>query len=147
LRRERNNMKLTKMTVAGALALVCAGCATVEMSTVGNMAGRDRLLVIQNDGYELLWILPLWSGNLEWNNARNDVDVSPVPFKNHADVNRLYSMARKIAERENCDLVDLKFIDSSRILDLTNFYGALKADDVAISAVLRPKVEEPAKTK
>ncbi|MGN0833686.1 MAG: hypothetical protein ACI4RD_08595 [Kiritimatiellia bacterium] len=120
-------------------ALAVAGCATVEISSVGSMRGGDRLLVIQNDGYELLWLLPLWSGDLSWDAERNDVSRRPALFANHADVRHLWAAARRIAEREHCDLVDVTFIDNYRALELSMLYGTVKASDLAISAVLRPR--------
>ncbi len=129
-------MKLL-MVLCGALAL--AGCATVEMSSAGAMKGGDRLLVIQNDGYELLGILPLWSGNLTWNEKLQCVDREVAFFRNHSDTQHLYEMAKRIAEHENCDLVDVTFVDNYLGLNPQSFYGALVNSDTAISAVLRPR--------
>jgi len=130
---------MRKLVFALLLAVVSAGCATVEMSSVGSMKNGDRLLSIQNDGYELLWFIPLWSGLLEWDAEDNDVDCSPALFRNHADTQHLYEMAHRIAERENCELVDVTFIDKYAGLDFRNLYGLIKANDVLISAVLRPR--------
>lgn len=129
---------MKRMVVACALAAL-AGCATVEMSSVGKMDRGERLLVIQSNGYELLWFIPIGSGKLTWNAQKNDVDASFAPFQNNADTRHLYEMARRIAERENCDLVGVTFIDNFSALDPSAFYGAVKCFDTAISAVLRPR--------
>jgi len=130
---------MKRLIVALMLAVASAGCATVEMSSVGSMKNGDRLLSIQNDGYELLWFIPLWSGLLEWDAKTNDVDCAPALFRNHADTQHLYEMAHKIAERENCELVDVTFIEKYAGLDIRNFYGLVRSSDVLISAVLRPR--------
>lgn len=124
-------------------ALAVAGCATVEISSVGSMKGSDRLLVIQNDGYELFWLLPLWSGDLTWDAEGDRVSRSVAFFENQADATHLWEAARRIAERGNCDLVDVTFIDNDRAWDLQTLYGMVKVSDVAISAVLRPRKQPP----
>ncbi len=128
-----------KGIIAACALAALTGCATVELSSAGKMKGGDRLLVIQNDGYELFWCIPLWSGRLTWNAAKNDIDASTVFFRNDSNTQRLYEMAMRVAERENCELVDVTFIDNFRALDPSTCYGAVKSCDTAISAVLRPR--------
>lgn len=130
---------MKKLIFGLALAAVFAGCATVTLSEKGSMAGGERLLVIQNDGYMLLGTVPLASGRLSWNVNGKSVNRYPALFSNNADTQHLYSMAMKVADRENCDLKDVVFIDNSSLLDFNSCYGLITCDDVAISAVLVPR--------
>lgn len=128
-----------KMMLSTCALAVFAGCATVEMTKDGALPNGDRLLVIQNDGYELLRCVPLWSGELTWNEKERQVSKNPAFFSNQSDTQHLYEMAKKIAEREGCDLVDVTFIDNYQALKLENLYGLIQANDTAISAVLRKR--------
>jgi len=130
---------MKRLLMSACCALVLAGCATVEMSSPGALADGDRLLVIQNDGYELFWLLPLWSGRLAWNEKHQCVDRKVQFFTNNSDTQHLYAMARKIAERENCELVGVTFIDNYKGLEPFFLYGAIKSNDTALSAILRPR--------
>ena len=71
------------------------------------------------------------------------VSRSVAFFENQADATHLWEAARRIAERGNCDLVDVTFIDNDRAWDLRTLYGMVKVSDVAISAVLRPRKQPP----
>jgi len=134
-----NTCKLNSLLAAFCLAGVVTGCSTVEMTSAGAMKNGDRLLVIQNDGYELLWTIPLWSGGMTWDAKTKTVDCSPALFRNLADTQHLYEMAQKVAERENCDLVNVTFVDNYLGLNPNNLYGAIKSSEVTASAILRPR--------
>lgn len=130
---------LKRMLIGAAIALT-AGCATVELSSPGSMQNGERLLVIQNDGYELFGFLPLGSGALDWSSkGAGRVITGTAMFSNRSDTRHLYSMAIKVAERENCDLKDVVFIDNTDMVNLSRCYGLVFYDDVAISAVLVPR--------
>jgi len=122
--------------------IMLAGCASVELSSNGSLPNGDRLLVIQNNGYELLRTIPLGSGDLSWNARKQCVNAEPALFQNNSDTQHLYAMAIKIAERENCDLVDVTFIDNYEALNPNNIYGLVQANDTAISAILRPRAKK-----
>lgn len=131
---------MLKKTIGVAVAALAAGCATIQLSSAGAMKDGERLLAIQNDGYMLLGVVPLASGSLiRLPTVRSGKSTHPVFFANHADTQHLYAMALKVAERENCDLKDVEFIDNSTQLDLTCAYGLVTHDDVAVSAVLVPR--------
>lgn len=135
-----NIKKLLVMAlVAMGLASAMVGCATVEMTSAGSMKNGDRLLVLQNDGYELLWCIPLWSGAMTWDEKSKSVEYTPVFFKNNADTQHLYVAAKRVADNENCDLVNVTFVDNYLALNLSNCYGAIKVNEVTISAILRPR--------
>lgn len=121
----------------GLLALV--GCSTVEMSSTGSMDDGKRLLVIQAKSYQIARAVPLFSNGLTWDAEDNKVSRTPVFFSDEADTQHLYDMAKKIAQRENCNLGDVTFIDNYWALDPSLLYGLISSSDVAISAVLIPR--------
>jgi len=132
-------MNIKTLLAVGLLALGVAGCATVELTSPDAIGNGDRLLVIQCDGYEILDLIPLWSGCLEWD-ARMRMPVEgPALFGRHSNTQHLLQLARKIAERENCELVNVTFIDNYIGLNPHNIYGLITNRDTAISAVLRPR--------
>lgn len=131
---------MKKLMMTAVLAALALGCGTVRLSSPGSMDGGERLLVIQNDGYMLLGVVPLASGRMTGEPAASCRFSTPAAlFSNHADTRRLYAMAVKIAERERCDLRDVEFIDNSTQLDFSCAYGIVTHDDVALSAVLVPR--------
>jgi len=121
----------------GLIALV--GCSTVELSSNGSMDDGKRLLVIQAKAFQVVRKVPLFSGGLTWDVEDKKVSRTPVFFDDEADTQHLYVMAKKIAERENCDLEDVTFIDNYWDVDPTLLHGLFTASDIAISAVLCPR--------
>jgi len=120
-------------------AVLLGGCANVQLSSIGSLPDRDRLLVVQNDGYMLVGVLPLASGSLTWNAAEKEASITPVFFSNNTEIRHLYDVALRVAERENCELVNPTIIDNSAGLDPARLYGLITFNDVTLSAVLRPK--------
>jgi len=125
----------TIMMACGTLLL--AGCATVEMSSASVNNG-ERLLVIRDKGYSFAHLFTLWSGNLTWDAKRQKVNRKVKFFKNHADSAHVYAMAEKIAQRENCELVDVAFANNYNGINPDNLYGLIFIYDMSVSALLRP---------
>jgi len=135
-------MTAMKSAAFGMLALAMAGlagCATVEITSDGKLQRHDRLLVINGEGYELVGLVPLGSSRLEWDESVNDVDRMPMAFENHADSQHVYELARRIALRDNCELVNLTIIDNYSASDPNRCWGLITCDDVTLSAILRKR--------
>jgi len=131
-------MKLKSLMLVAVLAAMFAGCTTVEMSSTGAMKDGKRMLVIRNNTYDVLALIPLLTGAAAWDEKAKDIDVTPRIFMDRTKADRLYELAKKVAQRENCSLEDVVYHDSYRGLELDKLYGLLFTKDVSISVVLKP---------
>ena len=140
-------------TLAACGAALLAGCATVEISSPGSMRGitmpgattpADRSVIVYNSGCHLFWWWTLWSGDLRWDEAKDDIAGGVALFRNCTGMDDAFSVLQHVAAREKCDLVDVVFTDASRSdLSVSSAQGLLQGllgiSDVMASAVLRPR--------
>ncbi len=119
-------MNPTIKPVVGSLAIAAtlafAGCAHVSMSSPGTLSGvdvigsptqLDRQVVVRNSGAHLFWTFTLESGDLRWDEEKNDIKGGIVLFDDYCGNDDCYDVLLRIAEREKCDLVDVVFTESS----------------------------------
>ncbi len=145
-------MKAIVLTLALAMAML-TGCASVSLSSPGIMEGIDvkgaggpvdRVAVINNCGLYLLWSLTVGTGDVRWNPKTQDINGGCAMFKDFSNMHNIYEALNRIAERENCELVDVVFLDGSDSSMSLFSYSGLAAgligvNDITVSAVLRPK--------
>lgn len=134
-------MDLTKLIGLAILPAVCAGCATVEMSSSGVMKNGERQVVVRASNYSACWLIPLCSSDLRWNDRFQEVEAGFIPFTSNATVENLYAALKHIAERENCDLADVTVLDDASP-DLATAWNILTAGEAQVSATLRPRARK-----
>ena len=138
---------------AAAAAAFAAGCATVKYSSPGALEGvavkgiegrpAPQHVVVNTSGYYLLWTLPLFSGDLRWNDAKKSINGGTSFFRDQVGVNELQSALKQIAEARDCDLADVHVVDSdTSYADATAFplidwlFGS---SQMCMSALLVPR--------
>ncbi len=142
-----------KSLVFVAIAAVMCGCASVTMSSPGSLSGTDvvgattpadRMVVVSNNGYHLFCTFTLESGDLRWDENKKDIKGGIALFQDYCGNDDCYEVLQRIAERENCDLVDVIFTESSTSSFNVSSYAGLAAGilgsyQVQASAILRPR--------
>ncbi len=142
-------------------AVLAAGCAHVDMSSpkslsgldvVGSPTRADRQVVVRNSGMHLLWWFSIATGDLRWDDEKNDIKGGLAFFDNHCSPKDCMQALQNIAERENCDLVDVYFTDMTKSgFDVTSFSGLFAwvggLYEVQACGILRPRDGEPEKAK
>lgn len=106
-----------KKTIFGfVLALFFVGCMTARISSPDSLKGvkikeaddrPGRALVVASEGYYLFQIIPLVSGSLQWNDKRNEPKSDFSFFRHELSAQNFIDLMTKIADRENCDLIDI----------------------------------------
>ena len=148
-------MKVLKTgALAAALAVMAAGCATENYSTVGKLDGisvkgiegkqASQQVVINTIGYYVLWTIPLVSGDIRWNPETRSIKGGFSLFSDQVGINELQTVLLKIAESRNCDLADVHYSDSDSsyagVSDLGGMIGALfGSSQMGVSALLVPR--------
>lgn len=98
------------------LTLLCAGCMTAQISSPDSLKGvkikeaddrPGRALVVASEGYYLFQIVPLVSGSLQWNEKLNEPKADLSFFRHELSAQNFINLMTKIADRENCDLIDI----------------------------------------
>ncbi len=139
--------------LAAALAAMAAGCATENYSSprsldgisVKGIEGRqaEQMVVISTTGYYVLWTIPLFSGDLEWNPEKRAINGGTTFFSDMVGVSELQEALLKIAETRNCDLADVHYTDSD-----SSYAGASESgiigmlfgsSQMSVSALLVPR--------
>lgn len=133
-------MPVKKLMLA-LLPAVCAGCATVEMSSSGVMKNGERQVVVRASNYSACWLVPLCSSDLRWNARTQQVEQGFVPFTSNATVANLCAALNHIAARENCDLADVTVLDDASP-DLATAWNILTVGEAQVSATLRPRAQK-----
>ena len=148
-------MKALKTGVlAAVLAAMAAGCATENYSSPGKLDGiavkgiegrqPGQMVVISTTGYYMLWTVPLVSGDLEWNPAKQSINGGFALFSDQVGIAELQEALLKIAESRNCDLADVHYVDSDSTYagatDLSGLIGFLfGSSQMSVSALLVPR--------
>lgn len=142
-------------------ALAFSGCASVEISSPGSLAGvdvkgagasADCAIMVGNEGYFLFRRFPLVTGDVKWNRYRREIEDGVVFFTDGLSADRMMTAICGYADSRNCDLVDLVVNDKSDFhtgslgVDLFALVGWFKelivgTQAVTYSGVLRPRCE------
>ncbi len=139
--------------LATMLAAMAAGCATESYSSPGKLGGilvkgvegkqASQQVVISTSGYYVLWTIPLFSGDLQWNPETKSVNGGFSLFSDQVGINELQTALLKIAESRNCDLADVHYTDSdasyagaSQIGLIGTLFGS---SQMSVSALLVPR--------
>ncbi len=142
-----------KALIFGAVAALMCGCASVKISSPGSLSGvdivgattpADRMVVVSNFGFHMFWTITLCSGDLRWDSAKRDIKGGTAFFSDYCGNDDCYEVLQRIAERENCDLVDVVFTECSPFGFSVTSYQGLTCGlcgryDVQASAILRPR--------
>lgn len=135
------------------------GCCNVYISEPGSLSGidikgattpGDRAVVLTNSGVYLFWNITLGSGDLRWDEKKQDIKGGIAFFKDLSGVEDLYELLTQIAARENCDIACVYGMNrSDSDLECFSYQGAamglVGCNNVVLSAVLRPKKQEAEK--
>lgn len=152
---------MNKMIVLLALlaAALATGCAHITISSPNSLSGldvlgsptpADRQVVVRNSGIHALWWFSIMTGDLRWDDEKNDIKGGTAFFDNHCTSQDCMYTLQNIAERENCDLVDVYFTDMTKSgFDVTSLSGLFAwvggLYEVQACGILRPRADEPAK--
>lgn len=136
-----------------ALALLFAGCATLEYSSPGmlddvsvkGIEGKkaDCQVVISTTGYYMLWTIPLVSGDIRWNPETKSINGGYSFFRDHVSLDELQTALLKIAESQDCELADVHYADTDSTFAGVSESGAIGAlfgsSQMGVSALLVPR--------
>ena len=135
----------------GAVA-AAAGCATVRYSSPKMLKGIDiqgaggppeRLVLVDTSGFYFLWTIPIVSGDMRWNEKTRSIEGGTVFFRDMVGLDELQNALVKIAESQNCDLVDISVQDSDTSYAEPSYEGAVGllfgSSRLCASAVLVPR--------
>ena len=139
--------------LAAALAVMAAGCATENYSTMGALDGvsvkgiegkrASQQVVISTSGYYVLWTIPLVSGDLKWNPETKSINGGFSLFSDQVGVTELQTALLNIAESRNCDLADVHYSDSDQSFAGASEIGLIGAlfgsSQMSVSALLVPR--------
>lgn len=150
--------RMLKLAALLATALA-AGCAHVDISSPKSLSGlnvigsptqADRQVVVRNSGIHVLWWFPLASGDLRWDEEKQDIKGGLDFFDDHCNTAVCMDVLEGIARRENCDLVDVYFTDMTKSnFDVTSIPGLFAwvggLYEVQACGILRPRSAAPGK--
>ena len=142
-----------------AVSLLAAGCASLTYSSPRALDGVEikgtdgkpsRLVVADTTCYYLFWSIPLFAGDVRWNDKTNDINGGVTFFNDILDVETLQDTLHKAAAAKNCDLVDYSLLDSDATYAGFSSYAGLigiffGSSHLSLSAVMVPKTEGGAK--
>ena len=147
--------KIAQVCVAvglASLSAALAGCASVDYSSTRALSGITikgaadsprQLVFIDTAGFYVLWTIPVASGDLRWNAAKQSIEGGIAFFQDQVGVEELQNALLKIAESRNCELVDVNFYDSDTSYAGPSYSGAVGtlfgSSRMSVSAVLVPR--------
>ena len=133
-----------------------AGCATVYRTAPGSLTGMGykgadstplEQVYITTEGYYCLWSIPIASGDLRWNEEKQSINGGTCLFSDQVGADELQNALLKIAERRNCDVIDIVFDDSDTSYAGVSESGAIGlffgSSHMGVSGVLVPKKAQP----
>ena len=144
-----------KSVLCAMLAVAAAGCATISCTAPGglegvNIKGTDgnpsQVVFIETTGYYFLWAIPLFSGDVRWNEEKQSIEGGFSMFRDHVSIENLQTAITNYADRRNCDLVDVLYNDGDTTyagVSESGFIGFLfGSSTMGVSAVLVPRSAE-----
>lgn len=146
---------MNKMCKLAALSMVvlATGCAHVNLSSPNSLAGldvmgsptpADRQVVVRNSGFHFFWTWPLVSGDMRWDDEKNDIKGGSAFFADHCNNQACMNVLQRIAERENCDLAGVYYTDMTEsafdVSSVSGLFGWLVGlYEVQACGILRPR--------
>lgn len=142
-----------------ALSLLGTGCASLTYSSPRalddvEVKGADgkpsRLVVADTTCCYIFWSIPLFAGDVRWNDKTKDINGGVTFFNDILDVETLQDTLHKAAAAKNCDLVDYSLLVSDTTYAGFSSYAGLigmffGSSHLSLSAVMVPKTEGGAK--
>ena len=154
--RRMRRMQLPFVGIMAVIFASAAGCATVYRTTPGSLTSIDykgandtplEQVYITTTGYHFLWTVPLFSGDLRWNEEKQSINGGTCLFSDQVGADELQNALLKIAERRNCDVIDIVFDDSDTSYAGVSEGGAIGlffgSSHMGVSGVLVPKKAQP----
>ena len=74
----------------------------------------SQLVCIDCLGYYILWVVPLVSGDIRWNNEKKTIEGGFSLFKDHVSRENIQKAITNFADSRNCDLLDITYNDSGK---------------------------------
>ena len=115
--RQVRHKPLPLVGIMAMLLVGLTGCATVYRTTPGSLTSIDykgandtplEQVYITTTGYHFLWTVPLFSGDLRWNEEKQSINGGTCLFSDQVGADELQNALLKIAERRNCDVIDIR---------------------------------------
>ena len=146
---------ILKPILCVAFAVLITGCATITSTPYDKLDGvklngTDRkpseVVFMESTGFYILWQVPLFSGDIRWNNEKKSIEGGVSFFKDHISLANLQNAITNYADSRNCDLVDVIYNDTNASYaeaSETGLIGALFCSaTINVSAVLVPRTNE-----
>ena len=146
---------ILKPILIAAFAVLITGCATFTSTPYDKLDGvklngTDRkpseVVFMESTGFYILWQVPLFSGDIRWNNEKKSIEGGVSFFKDHISLANLQNAITNYADSRNCDLVDVIYNDTNASYaeaSETGLIGALFCSaTINVSAVLVPRNNE-----
>ena len=146
---------ILKPILCVAFAVLITGCATFTSTPYDKLDGvilngTDRktseVVFMESTGFYILWQVPLFSGDIRWNNEKKSIEGGVSFFKDHISLANLQNAITNYADSRNCDLVDVIYNDTNASYaeaSETGLIGALFCSaTINVSAVLVPRNNE-----
>ena len=144
---------LTRIGAVALFASMAAGCATIAYSKPGTLdavavrgvAYRNgcQAVLIDTNGFYMLWTIPLFSGDLRWDDGKQSIAGGTSFFRDQVGVEELQTALLKIAEARNCDLADVNYFDGDASYAGPSYGGAVGtcfgSSHMSVSAILVPR--------
>ena len=150
-----NHKTLSCAVAVGAafFAAMVSGCASVEYSSPGMLknvtvkgapgAAAGQHVAITTSGYNMIWCIPLVSGDLRWDSEKREIRGGTSLFTDQVGFEELQTALQKIAETRNCDLADVSFHDSDGFYADVSWGGLVGvffgSSHMGVSAILVPR--------
>ena len=142
-------------TLIAALAVLITGCATITSTPYDTLDGvklsgadgkPSEVVFIESTGLFILWQVPIFSGDIRWNNKKKSIEGGVSFFRNHLSLANLQNAITNYADSRNCNLVDViyngtetSYAEASE----TGLIGALfGSSTINVSAVLVPRTSD-----
>ena len=144
--------------VMAALLATATGCASVYQTSPGALDGLaykaadgtpSELVFITTTGYNMLWTIPLVSGDVRWNEATKTINGGTCFFTDLVGATELQTAMLKLADARNCDVIDMRFYDSDTTYAGVSTGGIIGAffgsSQIGISGVFVPRKDKTQK--
>ena len=146
---------ILKPILCVAFAVLITGCATFTSTPYDKLEGvklngtdgkPSEVVFMESTGFYILWQVPLFSGDIRWNNEKKSIEGGVSFFKDHISLANLQNAITNYADSRNCDLVDVIYNDTNASYaeaSETGLIGALFCSaTINVSAVLVPRNNE-----
>ncbi len=141
-----------KSFICAALAAMVTGCATVTCTTPGKLDGikfkgtdgtPSQLVYINSASLSILWIIPLFSGDIRWNSKKKNIEGGFSLFRDHMSRENMQKAITNYADSRDCDLLYVDFNESGTSYASASQVGIVGtlfgSTEMNVSAVLVPR--------